>query len=449
MPERRSAYDPAGPAIIVDPYSSGAQLAPAFAARRVDTVAILSAPQPPSVYARSYRPQDFSQVMVDDGDLETLVTRAQSLRPRCILAGCESGVELAERLAPLVVPEVANVPALASARRHKGHMADAVARSGLRTIAQVCASNADQVAHWIESTGLSGYDLVIKPPKSASTDGVTLVPRGQGWETIFHSALHSTNRLGIINDCLIVQQYIQGTEYVVDTFSHDGVHTVTDVCRYTKVRNGQHMAVYDTMEWVDPDLPLVSELISYTRGVLDAVGLRFGAAHVEIMRTADGPVLIELGARPHGGGQPLFCLRATQDSQIERTVRYFGGDQRDIPASYRLVEQVLIVFHIVRRTAHVADMDGLARIRALPSYYDSSHNFQPGDRIEATKDLFGSLDVGFVVLCGPERAALWKDYEAIRSIEAELFTSCDPAAAGCCPGLSASTPDNVAGLSRR
>jgi hypothetical protein len=427
MADRSSCYDPAGPAVIVDPYSSGAQLAPAFAARGIDSVAIMSGPQPPSVYASSYRPQDFVAVLVDDGDLETLVSRMRSLRPRCLLAGCESGVELAERLAPLVVPEVANVAALAAARRHKGRMADAVARSGHRTIAQVCASDADQVARWIESTGLSGRDLVIKPPMSASTDGVTLVPRGEGWKEIFDSALHSTNRLGIVNDSLIVQQYIEGTEYVVDTFSHDGVHTVTDVCRYTKVRNGAHMAVYDTMEWVDPDLPVVDELISYTRGVLDAVGMRFGAAHVEVMSTADGPVLIELGARPHGGGQPRFCLRATQDSQIERTVRYFDG-QRDIPAGYRLVQQVLIVFHIVRQTARVTDVDGLTRIHALPNHYVSSHNFEPGDRIEATKDLFGSLDVGFVVLSGPDRAALWKDYEAVRAIEAELFAACETVA---------------------
>ncbi|MEO6501973.1 MAG: ATP-grasp domain-containing protein [Jatrophihabitantaceae bacterium] len=432
----RSAYDPAGPAVIVDPYSSGAQLAPAFAARDIDTVAVLSAPQPPSVYAGSYRPQDFSQVMIDDGDLGSLVARVRSLHPRCVLAGCESGVELAERLAPLVVPEVANVAALAGARRHKGQMADAVARSGRRTIAQVCASSADEVARWISSAGLSGHDLVIKPPKSASTDGVTLIPRGQGWEKIFGEALDSVNRLGIINDSMIVQQYIEGTEYVVDTFSHDGVHTVTDVCRYTKVRNGPHMAVYDTMEWVDPNLKLVDELISYTRGVLDAVGLRFGAAHVEIMSTAEGPVLIELGARPHGGGQPRFCLLATRDSQIERTVRYFDG-QSDIPSGYQLVQQVLIVFHIVGQAARVADVDGPARIRALPNYYDSSHNFEPGDRIEATKDLFGSLDVGFVVLSGSERAALWKDYHAIRSIETEMFPACEPAASGSRSALAA------------
>ena len=433
MTDRHSSYDPAGPAIIVDPYSSGAQLAPAFAARGIDPVAIMSAPQPPSVYASSYRPQDFAVVLVDDGDFETLVARVRSLRPRCILAGCESGVELTERLAPLVVPEVANVAALAAARRHKGRMAEAVTRGGHRTIAQVCADNADQVAHWIERTGLSGHDLVIKPPKSASTDGVTLVPEGRGWREVFDSALHATNRLGIINDSLVVQQYVEGTEYVVDTFSHDGIHTVTDVCRYTKVRNGRQMAVYDTMEWVDPSLPVVDELVSYARGVLDAVGMRFGAAHVEIMDTADGPVLIELGARPHGGGQPWFCLRATQDSQIERTVRYFAG-QRDIPAGYQLVEQVLVVFHIVGHAAYVADVDGLARIRALPNYYYSSHNFEPGDHLGATKDLFGTLDVGFVVFSGPERAALWEDYAAVRSIEAELFIACEPTAPPGRPG---------------
>src|SRR4029079_10932475 len=130
-------------------------------------------------------------------------------------------------------------------------------------ISQVGASAADSVPCGIEGAGLSGRDLVIKPPKSASTDGVTLVPRGEGWLAVFNSALHSTNRMGIINDSLIVQQYVEGTEYVVDTLSHDGVHTVTDVCRYTKVRNGPQMAVYDTMEWVEPELPLVDELISY------------------------------------------------------------------------------------------------------------------------------------------------------------------------------------------
>jgi biotin carboxylase len=428
MPESGSSYDPHGPAVIVDPYSSGAQLAPAFTVRGIPVVAVLTAPRPPAVYASSYRPQDFGTVLIHEGSIDGLAARVGALRPRCVLAGTESGVELAERLAPLVVAEVANVATLADARRHKARMAEAVALSGHRTIPQVCASDRQQVTRWIQETGLSGSDLVIKPPKSAGTDGVTFVPGGRGWARVFDKALHSTNQLGIVNDSLVVQQHIAGTEYVVDTFSHDGLHTVTDVCRYTKIHNDSQMAVYDTMEWVDPNTPVVAELVEYTRGVLDAVGMRFGAAHVELMHTGSGPVLIEMAARSHGGGQPRFCKLATNDSQIERTVRYFDGDH-DISMSYQLVNQTLIVFHIVPSTSQVADTDGMDRIRKLPSYYESSANFKPGDHIEVTKDLFGSLAVGFVVLSGQDRAALWKDYATIRSIEAEMFRPCSPASA--------------------
>jgi hypothetical protein len=44
------------------------------------------------------------------------------------------------------------------------------------------------------------------------------------------------------------------------------------------------MAVYDRMDWLAPTQPEVGPLCAYAFGVLDAVGLRYGAAHVEIMR---------------------------------------------------------------------------------------------------------------------------------------------------------------------
>jgi ATP-grasp domain len=414
-----SAYRPEGPAVIVDPHSSGNQLAPAFARRGVPVIAVLSAPTPPAGCA-PHRVDDFTQIIISDGDLAGLAQKVAELGPRCVLAGCERGVELAEQLAPLVVPEVANVAELAEARRHKGHMAAAVAAAGLPSIRQICSNDAEQIADWIASSGLTGRDLVIKPPKSSGTDGVTLVPNGASWREVFNSILGSRNRLGLVNDVIVVQEFAKGIEYVVDTFSHDGVHTVSDVCRYTKVNSGAFMAVYDTLEWLSPDEPVVAGLVEYARAALDAVGFRFGAAHTEIMQTADGPRLIEINARPHGGGQPRFCLLGTGDSQVERTARYFAG-QRDIPASYQLLSHTLIVFHMARAAGHVGDTAGLDEIKALRTYYDSSHNFAAGDTIKATTDLFASFDLGSVVLNGADRGQIWRDYEHIRAVEAGMF----------------------------
>ena len=413
-----------GPAVIVDPFSSGGLYAPAFTEAGVPVVAVLSSPDMPEVYRASFRPEDFPEVITYDGDLDALVARLRELAPRCVLPGAESGVELADLLAEQVTPDRANVPALRAARRHKWEMAEAARRAGLPVIRQICTDDPQEVADWIEREGLDGRDLVVKPPKSASTDGVTRVR--DDWRGAFEAQLGRPNQWRIVNDRMLVQEFVTGREYVVDVFSHDGRHTVTDLCRYTKVDNGEHMAVYDAMEWVAPDEPEVAELVEYTRTFLDAVGFRFGAAHVEVMLTEDGPRLIELNARPHGGGQPRFCRVATGDSQIDRAVRYFTG-AGELPESYRLDNATLVVFLISRAAGIVRNAACLEAIGKLATHHAHVVGVADGDRLEVTKDLLNTLSLGFAVLAGPDREQIWSDYEEVRRIEAGLIVTEEPA----------------------
>jgi biotin carboxylase len=413
------ARDPSGPAVIVDPYSSGALYAPAFRDAGVPVVAVVTAPRPPDVYAASYRPEDFDEIIVAPNDMPAAIARLRALRPRCVLAGCESGVELTDVLAPLVVPSVANVPEIASARRDKGAMAAAVKRAGLPIIEQICTGDAAEVEAWIERAGLLGRDLVIKPPKSASTDGVTRVARGQGWRKVFAAMIGNRNRLGLVNDRLVVQEYCRGTEYVIDTASFAGRHTVSDICRYHKIDNGDHMAVYESMAWLPPTIPEYDQLVGYASGVLDAVGLAFGAAHVELMLTDRGPRLIEIGARPHGGGHPRFCRLATGDSQLDRVVRQFSTGEAP-PASYVLRQHVLVQFLIARQAGFVQNAAVLSQIGELETHHFSRISIRDGARLEVTKDLFGSLDLGFVVLSHTDPARVAADARRVRELEQQV-----------------------------
>jgi biotin carboxylase len=416
--------NPKGPVIIVDPYSSGVLYAPAFTGAGVPVVAVASRRDIPEVYAASYHPEDFSEIIHFEGDYEPVVRRLRELAPRCVLPGTETGVELADILAAEVVPDTANLPELSSARRHKWHMADAVARAGLPVLRQICTDDPEDVAAWIDRENLTGRDLVVKPPKSASTDGVTRVRRGQGWRVVFDAQIGNVNQWGLINDRMLVQEYATGTEYVVDTFSYEGLHTVTDVCRYRKVENGPHMAVYDSMRWLPPGDPVVPGLVGYTKGVLDAVGLRFGAAHVEIMLTEAGPRLIELNARPHGGGQPRFCRVATGDSQVDRTVRYFAR-LGEIPATYTLLKHTLVVFLIGRSAGVVRNAESLDAVQTLPSISHSAIHVRTGERLHVTKDLLGTLSLGFVVLAHDSYEQVLADYAAVRQMEAGLVVEPD------------------------
>ncbi len=412
------AADRNGPAVIVDPYSSGALFPEALAERGIAVVAVLTADRPPAAYASSYRPQDFPAKLVFTGDLQALAAELRELAPRCVIAGCESGVELAERLAPMVVPDRANVPELAPARRDKWRMAEAVAAAGLAVIPQICTADPGEVQAWLDREGLHGQDLVIKPPKSASTDGVVKVAGGLGWAEVFAASLGTVDQFGAVNDRLLVQKFVTGTEYVVDTFSQDGAFGLVDVCRYHKVDNGPYMAVYDSMRWVHHDDPALPPVIEYARAVLDAVGMRFGSAHVEIMNTADGPVLIELGARPHGGGQPRFNRIATDDSQIDRTVRAIAGDA--VRRDFALRRHQMCVFHIAPESGIVRDVSTLAAVRDLPSHAFSVLNLSDGDRVVATKSLVDSLEFGFAILSHPDADQVERDYQVIRDLERDL-----------------------------
>lgn len=413
-----------GPAVIVDPFSSGVFYAPAFKQAKVPVIAVLSRPEPPLVYLPSFHPEDFPEVIRFAGDYEPVVQRLRQLAPRCVLPGTECGVELADELAARVTPEVANDPTLISARRHKGDMVEAVARAGLPVLAQICTKDPMAVAAWIDRENLVGRDLVVKPPKSASTDGVTRIHAGQGWHEVFHAQLGKTNQWDVINDRMIVQEYATGTEFVIDLFSYESIHTVTNVCRYQKVENGPHMAVYDSMEWLPMDDPAVPGLIDYTKGVLNAIGVRFGASHVEVMLTKAGPRLIEVNARPHGGGQPRFCRVATGDSQVDRAVRYFTG-LGEIPENYELLKNLCVVFLISRASGVVRNIEIFDAVRELPSYHFATIPIRNGERVQRTKDLLTTLALGFVVLVHKDQKQIRTDYEAVREIERGLVVQPD------------------------
>ena len=426
-----AASDPTGPAVIVDPFSSGELYAPAFTRAGVPVVAVISRPDPPAAYLSSFHPEDFPHRLTYGGDLAATADQLARLRPRCVLPGTEIGVELADQLAALVVPDVANDPDRIAARRDKGEMARALAAAGLPGLRQISTDDPAAVTAWIRRAGLTGHDLVVKPPKSGSTDGVTRIPAGTDWETAFTGQLGQVNQWGLVNERMVVQEYATGPEYVVDTFSHDGRHTVTDICRYRKTDNGPYMAVYDSLQWLPPDAPEAAELVDYATAVLDAVGMRFGAAHVEVIRTEAGPRLVEVNARPHGGGHPRFCQVATGDSQIDRAVRYFTGGG-PIPVHYELRQHMRVVFLIARTAGTIQNVEILDGVRELDSHHHSAIAARNGDRVEVTRDLLATLALGFVVLAHPSPVQLDADYRAVRELERQLVVQpgSTPVAAG-------------------
>ncbi len=407
-------------AVVVDPLGTGAEYPAAFARAGVEVVAVMSRPEPIALYAASWQPGNFRHVYVWDGDPGSLPALAATLRghhPRCLIAGSETGVELAEALVELVVPGTGHVPALAPARRDKWAMAQAVRAAGIPHLRQLSSADPAEVAAWLDSSGLAGGPIVLKPPKSAATDDVHLVGPGEDWRPVFDQILGRVNQFGILNEAVLVQEFARGTEFLVDSYTVDGEHGLVDVCRYSKQQRGDRIGVYDLVDFLPPDAPEVAELWPYARRVLDAVGVRNGCCHTEIILTGAGPRFVEVGARPAGGGHQMITRLATGTDQIERTVAHRVHGRFD--RSYELVRHVCSVVLSAPRAGVWRNADVFAEVDALPTFQVKHFYYGTGDVVPAPAGLATML--GWVVLAADPtpagHAAMQADYHRIRALE--------------------------------
>ncbi|MGY0232236.1 ATP-grasp domain-containing protein [Longispora urticae] len=409
-------------AIVVDPLGTGQEYPAAFADAGVETVAVLSTPEPIALYAASWHPENFAHVHVFDGDLETLAELLRGYDPLCLIAGSETGVELADALVELVLPGTGHVPALAAARRDKWAMATAADAAGLPHLRQLCSADPGEIGRWLRDTGLDQVRLVVKPPKSAATDNVHFVEPGGDWRPYFDQILGHTNEFGLRNDAVLVQEYADGPEFLIDSYSVAGEHGLVDVCRYTKVRRGDRIGIYDLVDFLAPGDPDVAAVWPYTQRVLDAVGVRNGCCHTEVILTADGPRLLEVGARPAGGGHQMISRMATGTNHILRTVDH--RVRGEFTPTYDLVQHVCSVVISAPHAGVWRNADLFSDVSALPTYSLHHFYFGDGDALPAPAGL--SSMVGWVVLATTDRAALEADYRRIKELERRMVVEGDP-----------------------
>jgi biotin carboxylase len=71
------------------------------------------------------------------------------------------------------------------------------------------------------------YPIVVKPVESAGSDGVKLCHSYEEATQHFDLLMHSQRKVGHRDGAAVLcQEFLRGTEYVVDTVSRDGIHKV-------------------------------------------------------------------------------------------------------------------------------------------------------------------------------------------------------------------------------
>lgn len=105
--------------------------------------------------------------------------------------------------------------------------------------------------------------------------------------TLFHSIRLA--RSVQLNSSVLVQEFLAGKEYVVDSVSVEGIHKTVAIWEYDKREANNAKFVYYGMRLFESDSGEREDaLVAYMHKVLDALGVRHGPSHGEIMWTSTG-----------------------------------------------------------------------------------------------------------------------------------------------------------------
>ena len=411
---RTSAAKRLGRAAIVDPYSTGAHLAEAFGRRGVQSVAV-QAMAPPVGRSEHLRHEQYTAIIADGTDTMDAARFLKELDVRHVLAGTESGVPLADRIAErLGAP--GNDPSTSMTRRDKFAMVRALARADLPHARTIQANSDGGARNAAEELG--SWPLVVKPAASAGSDHVVIAHDIGAVRAAAGEILGTTDLYGQPNQAVIVQRYLTGTQFAVNSVSQHGVHRIVEVWHDRRTDLGDGRLIYDRMDLLAPDDDRVPILVDYVRPCLDALGIVHGPAHSEVMLTADGPVLIETGARLQGGDSVALMRAATGTSQTDAAVQA----ALDSPDAHAVRARTSYPYAPVTQFFLQAPADGrisetaIEQLLHVPGVAGFVHTPVPGTTVRRTIDLLSSPAT--VYLSGNSAQQIDEAHTALRELEA-------------------------------
>lgn len=348
--------------LIIDPFSTGKLYAQQFTQLGYQCYSVLSHQNVPDFFKQSYDNRYFqNDQLLSIDEVKNTFSKDQI---QAVVIGSETGVISGELLADYFNVAGNSIKNTAF-RRDKFQMQAKLATQGLAHIASQIIT-----PHHFDIQSLPDYTAyVLKPINSAGTENVFFCQnKAELQQQINQIQWGSVNATGEKNNAFLVQEFIEGTEFVVDmVVDHSGIYTAS-LCRYHKGEYNGSRFVYEYMEMLNPQAKAFQSIIHYAHQCTQALGFQFGPVHMEIMHNENKTVMIEAGARLHGGIAPQIFRACYQPDLLTLAVQGYLNQ----PLTETKVKQThfaRVIFMINQREKASLDVEKFQQaIQHFPSY---------------------------------------------------------------------------------
>lgn len=371
--------------------------------------------------ARARFPEEVLYI-ADTGNYETLISEIRKYPVICVVIGSELGAELGDRIAR-DLGLAGNPPESSVLHRDKNLMQERLRERGLPHIRGRLISTVGEAEAFLREEKLD--NAVVKPKDGSGSVGVHICHGQKEILDIIQEGFAEENMFGEKSSSLLVQELLIGTEYIVNTISRNGEHYISDIWRYDKIPigNGRDGNAYNYARLVTQPDAYEYELCLYALQVVDALDIKYGPTHGEYMLTADGPVLIELGARPMGAGLKKSYMEMYLGHHItDRSLdAYLDADlfQKQAQMPYHPCMEAMIKVMLMGKETVYDNVPLLSIIQELDSVQTS--NLQSTlltDRLVRTVDL--ETACASIFMCHNDSRVLERDYRILHSLEMKM-----------------------------
>lgn len=415
--------------IVVDCFSTGVNFIKDIVNMGYHPVVLELKPNPDDVEGYKQKMQleysnieyDFDLIYEQDSYEDTLDS-VRKLNPLLVIPGSEHGVVLATKLGNdlnLLCNPIENLEAMTK----KDKMHERLKENGLRYIRGKVIYSVEEAIEFYESESLN--EVVLKPTYSTGSTSVRICLNKEEMIEHVEELFNNIGRFGDKITEILIQERINGEEYVVNTVSNAGIHRITTIWKYSKVKTPDGAFIYDSV-WSVNDLSIgEAELIEYAYDVADAIGIKYGAVHGEFMIDKDGPVLIEVNCRVMGGHIPSgFLDKVSGQHETDSILDSYLNPERFLErrkerynlASYGAFKMFIVNKDLIARSAPINSISP-----KLKSHYATFFD----DLMENEKFYIKTEDVrtscGLVFLAHEDANLVHEDIKFLRSVEKYAF----------------------------
>lgn len=174
--------------------------------------------------------------------------------------------------------------------------------------------------------------FIVKPADNSGSRGIFLIENLDN-EKIIEEAYQYSKQFSRNGD-IVVEEYMEGEEVSVETLSVDGVCHVIQIT--DKLTTGApHFVEMGHSQPTRHSLEMVQRIREVATMAVNAIGIKNGPSHTEIMVTKDGPKIVELGARLGGDCITTHLVPlSTGVNMVENCILIALGENPDLTVKF-------------------------------------------------------------------------------------------------------------------